>query len=409
MRSYKRDGPAHAAENSGVPTNRVTFVTPLCGSDGGVALHAAASGDALRAGGHSVTIVCARSEAATEGDVVVLPALRPRLSADGAHVLEQALRDSAPDVIHIHDLATPDVVEASRAVAATVISAHGHPGCTHNNLYFAPGEECHRPHGPGCLANIAFRGCYHARNPLPVPGMYRATTRRLAAYRLCDGVVAYSRFIVQHLAENGLTGARVPLFTPLAHVSTRPSSVGGDREVLFVGRVVAAKGLDVLLRAMTMVDGTLTVVGDGWSRPAAEDQAMRLGVASRVRFQGWLGGDELRAAYERSSVVAVPSLWPEPFGLVGLEAMAFGKPVVASMTGGIRDWLDDGVTGIGVRPGDPHELAHALARVLDDPDLADRLGRAGRAALDGAYTEAHHVRGLEAAYGAARSARERAS
>jgi glycosyltransferase involved in cell wall biosynthesis len=409
MRSYKRDGPAHAAEKSGLTASRVTFVTPLFGSDGGVALHAAASAEALRAGGHPVTIVCARSEAGPDGDVVVVPELGSRLSDEGARVLRQALRDGAPDVIHIHDLAAPEVVEAARGVAATVVSAHGHPGCTHNNHYFAPGEECHRPHGPGCLGNIAFRGCYHARNPLPVPGLYRATTRRLDAYRRCHGVVAYSNAIVQHLAENGLSGTRVPMFTPLASAADGFPDVSGDRDVLFVGRVVAAKGLDVLIRAMTMIDATLTVVGDGWSLPAAESQAAGLGIASRVRFEGWLGGDELLAAYARSTVVALPSLWPEPFGLVGLEAMAFQKPVVASMTGGIRDWLEDGVTGVGVRPGDPEDLAHALTRVLDEPELGRAMGKAGRAALERAYTQEAHLRGLEAVYDAARSARGRAS
>ena len=94
---------------------------------------------------------------------------------------------------------------------------------------------------------------------------------------------------------------------------------------------------------------------------------------------------------------------------MGLEAMAFGKPVVASNAGGVSEWLEDGVTGLGVRAGDPEALAAALGRVLDDPALASRMGRAGRAELDRVYTEEHHVSALESAYEATRRATGRAS
>jgi len=97
----------------------------------------------------------------------------------------------------------------------------------------------------------------------------------------------------------------------------------------------------------------------------------------------------------------VPSLWPEPFGIIGLEAMARRRAVVGSMTGGIGDWLQDGVTGLGVRPGDVAQLREALARILDEPALQVAMGAAGRAAVEEQFSEHAHVAALQDAFAAA--------
>ena len=104
--------------------------------------------------------------------------------------------------------------------------------------------------------------------------------------------------------------------------------------VVFAGRVVAAKGLDVLIRALPDIRGTLAVCGDGWAAPRASRLARELSVEDKVEFLGWATDADLQPL-RRASVVAVPSLWPEPFGLTGIEAMSNGVPVVGSNTGGI--------------------------------------------------------------------------
>jgi D-inositol-3-phosphate glycosyltransferase len=98
-------------------------------------------------------------------------------------------------------------------------------------------------------------------------------------------------------------------------------------------------------------------------------------------------------------------VWPEPFGLVGIEALALGRPVVASTTGGISDWLTDEV-GIGVRAGDPDELAGALHALLSDPDRRRELGAAGRRLVAERFSPERHVQRLLEAYDGARSSWE---
>jgi glycosyltransferase involved in cell wall biosynthesis len=308
--------------------------------------------------------------------------------------LEELAREA--DVVHLHDVAPFAVVPRLRDLAPVVASVHAYACCTPGTYYFEPGNECSRPHGPGCVPHMALRGCAHSRDPRDLPRRYRQTTLRRQGLASAHGLIAYSEAISRHLGNNGLGPIhRVRLFpeTPL-HVTPVPE----DRRLLFVGRVVQAKGLDVLIDALEGLDATLDVHGDGWALPSARKRARRLGVEDRVQFHGW--GDEatLRTAYERARAVVVPSLWPEPFGLVGLEAMAHARPTVATATGGIPEWLDDGRTGLLALPGDSSSLRHALRRVLDDHDLATSMGAAAAERLMSHFTAERHITDLEGAY-----------
>ena len=108
--------------------------------------------------------------------------------------------------------------------------------------------------------------------------------------------------------------------------------------------------------------------------------------AGHFRALGWSTFDEALGYYAEASIVAVPSIWEEPFGLVAVEAMAAGRPVVASAVGGLRDSVVDGVTGVLVPPDDPEALARALDTLLDDPARCAAMGTAGRARVEQYYT-----------------------
>jgi len=96
-----------------------------------------------------------------------------------------------------------------------------------------------------------------------------------------------------------------------------------------------------------------------------------------VTFAGWVPHEALEPYYARAAVCVVPSRWPEPFGMVGVEAMARGRPVVGFAVGGIPDWLDDGVTGLLIPEADTAALGVAIAEMLADPARSQTLGRAG--------------------------------
>jgi glycosyltransferase involved in cell wall biosynthesis len=186
-------------------------------------------------------------------------------------------------------------------------------------------------------------------------------------------------------------------------VPSRASGHAARRRVVFAGRVVAAKGVGVLIRAARSVDAEFVICGDGVGLAAMRRLAGRLGVEERVRFRGWLGAGELARELAEASVVAVPSVWPEPFGLVGIEALSAGRPVVASSTGGVVDWLQDGVNGLAVAPGDVRELACSLEELLADPTRQAAMGSAGKRMVAERYSAQHHVAALVEAYRSARA------
>lgn len=154
--------------------------------------------------------------------------------------------------------------------------------------------------------------------------------------------------------------------------------------VLFVGRLASNKGLLRLAEAFGLLarsdpTATLVLIGaDGGALPAFEAKVRALGLESRVRRLGFLESEaELAQAYAEARCAALPSDY-EAFGLVLLEALAQGTPVVASRVGGIPEIVEDGRTGLLVPPGEVDPLAEALARLWADPALGRRLGEAGR-------------------------------
>jgi glycosyltransferase involved in cell wall biosynthesis len=185
-----------------------------------------------------------------------------------------------------------------------------------------------------------------------------------------------------------------------------PPATGGPRErglVAFVGRCREGKGVFDLLDAIAEIAPSrpalrLECAGDGELGRVVE-RAAALGIDDRVRLRGWIGARERDDLLARASVFVLPSHAEAlPVGL--LEAMAAGCAVVASRVGGIPDLVHDGTNGLLAPPRDPSALARALATVVDDPELAARLGREGRATVAERYTLELALERREQVYGA---------
>ncbi len=150
-----------------------------------------------------------------------------------------------------------------------------------------------------------------------------------------------------------------------------------ERLVLLIGRLVYEKGFQLALEAMPKVikkvPGTrFLVAGSGTHEEELKKQAEELGLMEHGTFLGWIGDDVLRSLYGIADLTVVPSIY-EPFGLVALEAMASGCPVIVADTGGLREVVPNSGAGLRFRPKDPAALARVAIRVLSDPDLEARL------------------------------------
>ncbi len=201
-----------------------------------------------------------------------------------------------------------------------------------------------------------------------------------------------TELIAMGLPRNKITvvpcGVDTTLFSPAGPVARRSAR----HRIVSVGRLVARKGFDDLIAALTLVRDTELVIAGGSPELDRDPEARRLtalaaklGVADRVHLIGQVARADMPALLRSADIVAcVP--WYEPFGIVPLEAMACGVPVVASAVGGLTDTVVHDVTGVLVPPRDPHALGRALRRALADPSRLMAYGISGRDRVEARYT-----------------------
>lgn len=219
----------------------------------------------------------------------------------------------------------------------------------------------------------------HGFNPFRDGRIFAAADRAVA--RLADVHVAISRGLARYLAEReGFDEERFEIVHYGIEAGADPPPVADPARLAIVGRLIPIKGHDVLLEALarlrrTRPEATLEVVGDGPLDTELRAAVSRLGLDGAVTFTGRVA--PVGPAYERAGVVVVPS-FGEGFGMVALEAMERGRPVVASAVGGLPEIVDDGRTGLLVPPGDPDAIAAALDALVADPARAAAMGAAGR-------------------------------
>jgi glycosyltransferase involved in cell wall biosynthesis len=323
-----------------------------------------------------------------------------------------AMREWRPDVIFAHGLMSPALERAAYEIAPTLLFAHVYHGtCISGSktTWFPVARPCHRRFGPACLAHYFPRRC-GGRNPLTMWRHYRRQRERLGAVFKCAAVVTHTEHMREEYVRHGIPADRVfqlPFYVADSTTGAQPGRpLASVPTLLFLGRLEAPKGGRILLDALPLVrsalDRPLRVVfaGDGAERPGLEARAAFLEARDpglRIEFRGWVDGNGRIALFQDSDLLVVPSVWPEPFGQIGVEAGIYGVPAAAFAVGGIPSWLTDGVNGL-LAPGDPPTaagLARAIVRCLDDPARHQRL-RDGAVRLAGRFTWANHYSALMA-------------
>jgi glycosyltransferase involved in cell wall biosynthesis len=389
---------------------RILFANDGIGDAGGVQSYLAAVIPALAARGHSVALL---HRDPLRGSGSPAPGRAPHFCTAERGV-EGALAAAAawgPDVAFSHNMGPLEVERGLLDAGPVVKMMHGYFGtCIGGQKahLFPRAEPCGRRFGPGCLALYLPR----RDGPLRLPylaGQWRWAVDQNALFSRYAAVVTASGHMRAEYVRNGVPDARahsLPLF-PTIPAAPLPAPAPAGFRVLFLGRMTQLKGGDVLIHAAARAGELLrravplTLAGDGPRRAEWEALARRLGV--EAEFTGWVEGEERLGVLRGASVLVVPSVWPEPFGLVGLEAGSQGVPSLAFDVGGIGEWLADGVNGRLV-PGDPPRadaLAGALVWAATHPqELAamrpGALDAARRLSLD------VHVERLERVLGGAR-------
>jgi glycosyltransferase involved in cell wall biosynthesis len=199
--------------------------------------------------------------------------------------------------------------------------------------------------------------------------------------------------------RNGFAAERIEIHAPVPRTAdvTLESSFSDRNLVVYAGQIIRGKGVDVLLESLARVGVNFEclIAGEGSHRRYCEGLSRELGLSKRVTFTGYLPPEELQKCYSEASVAVMSSLWPEPFGASGLEAMRYGLPVVAFDTGGIKEWLMHGHNGFLVPRLNRREFAARIEELLRDKLRARQMGIRGRQFAREKFNFVQYIAGLE--------------
>jgi len=355
------------------------------------------------------------------------------VSALGAEKALAALRDWRPDVIYTHKLSDPELERKVLGLAPSVFFAHDYNGtCISGTKTFKYPivQPCSRRFGWQCLAHYFPHRC-GGLSPITMFKLYGLQSRRLKNLHFYDAIVTHSDHMLAELINHGLSPQRAynfPYYVQPARANETLSGLSrfpftessltveesegrsiphngrstGELHLLFSGRMEYLKGGHVFIDALPEVAAALakplrvTFAGDGRERRALEQRAERVRSPQlKIEFAGWVERRGIEALLGACDLLVVPSLWPEPFGLVGPEAGQFGVPVAAFDVGGIHDWLSDGVNGYLASGTPPTSagLAQAIVKCLRDPATHARL-RKGAVEIARQFNVKNHLTAL---------------
>ncbi len=362
----------------------------------------------LRARGHDVR-VAARFAAQPDAygvpvETVAWSDEHDSPSAGAAAAVARIAASYRPDVAAVHNVLDAGVLAAVRThVPRVVYHVHDHrPFCPNGDrLYPQGGGICSVPMGTAaCAWHALVNGCAYGPRQRTF-GLIKLRAAVKSAVARADATIVLSHYVADIARRNGVAAEKISVVTPALEeraFAHPPAPRPREDAVLFAGRVVPSKGARSLVRALASIAPQarplLRIAGDGPDLGDTLDEARARAV--RAEPLGKLAAAALRDAYDAATLVAVPSLWGEPFGLVGIEAFARGRPVVAYDAGAIGEWLVPSGAGRVVPLHDERALGAAIADILDPGAWSHAAARAVAAA--GEYRMPAHVERIEAIY-----------
>jgi glycosyltransferase involved in cell wall biosynthesis len=379
---------------------RLLFAHERFGAFGGAEANVLATASEFKRRGHAVGILHG-SETGREIDTWAetfetrYPFCTTRVGA--------AVTDFQPDVIFLHKLSDLDIMAALAANATPVVRmVHDHDlyclrGYKYNPLNRQP---CTRALSAFCVfpcGGVIARG---RPGGFPLQWVsYTSRRRELELNRRFSRLIVASDYMKDELVRNGVALAQIEIHAPVPRAASEAfaCTFSPRNRIVYSGQIIRGKGVDVLLESLALVREPFecVILGDGSHRAHCEALSRQLGLADRVQFAGFVPQEKIAEYYRDASLAVMSSLWPEPFGAVGLEAMRCGLPVVAFDAGGIREWLIDGRNGYLVPWMDRAAYAGRVETLLRDKHHARALGEAGRKWANERFGFSGYIDGLE--------------
>lgn len=351
--------------------------------------------DGMRARGHEARLFASSARPATgdnPADYICFGTESPLrrilqvMNPLAVRKLSQVLADYQPDIVHVRMFLTqlsPFILPLLRAIPTIYHVGNYQAICPINTKLLPDNSTCRHLAGRACYRD----GCVSLLGLTRVGMQLGAWRRWRGVFKL---IVANSKWLAQRLRADGVSVDEV-VWNGTRVRAPRPP-LANPPIISYAGRLVAKKGVDVLLHALAQVVVRipairLIIAGDGPARREIESLISNLSLGAHVTMLGHLDSTRLDEALAPTWVHVVPSIYEEPFPNVAIEAMMRGVAVVATATGGSSEIVHHSQTGYLVIPGDPASLSHRLSHLLANEDLAERMGAAGRAVALAEFTE----------------------
>jgi len=329
-----------------------------------------------------------------------IPALNSAAGRDGRIGVADVCRvieREGPDVVHVHHINNVDAVGACLERVPTVVTTHGYQFiCPASDFCYDRTERiCKRSVGPACFLITWWQKCM-SRNPRHAFGLYRRAAWMVRNCTRLAAIISPSRYTADRYIQAGFLEHRVhvlPYFCPI-EPQREPRPEPHAPTILFMGRIQRYKGYHVFLETLGLLGGVRGLMVGNFRESttrATRALAAKYGCVERLELRPWAARDAICSVMQESTIFVFPSLCPETLGIVGLEALACGVPVIASDVGGVREWLRDKETGLLVPPGDVGALAEALGSLLSDSDLRRRMGENGINLMREKFSPRDHV------------------
>ena len=282
--------------------------------------------------------------------------------------VKKIIREFKPDVIHLHNnVVSPiSVLMALKKDYNVIFTAHDH-------TIICPSNWCSNQNGKVCGgvsgAGIQCFECLPVHKLLPYYLLRKI--RALEIKSKTNAIISPSIPLKEKLEKIGFSKLHhIPYFVAI-NEGYRPRTLTNRRNILYVGKLEKHKGIRILIEifsdiAKKIEDFRLIIAGSGSLENELKDKVSRSNITDKVLFVGHLRTKDLIEWYEKADLLVIPSLWQEQFGIVGIEAMSFGLPVIGFNVGGIPDWLKNGRTGYLIEAGDKEGMKKGIINIFSD-------------------------------------------
>lgn len=311
-------------------------------------------------------------------------------STNAARKLEQLIKDTKPEIAHLHNIyhhLSPSILPVLKKYKIPIaMTLHDYKMICPNYKLYTQGNVCERCKKHKYYQAILHRCVFDKILPSAAAALEMSIHKIWGVYEKdIDLFISPSEFLKNKLLEWGIKNKVevVPNFVSDSHAELVSASHGilkrvqddANAYLLYFGRLTEEKGLLTLIWAMKQLPKiTLRLVGDG---PLKEKLQNLVDKPDNIELVGYKSGDELAQEIINARAVVIPSEWYENYPMSVLEAMSYGKPIIAANIGGLPEIVRDGVSGLLSQPGDANDLAKKIQHLWSDIELLKKIGQAG--------------------------------